>query len=320
MSSFEDKKSEHQNHRARRNALALVVVVFVCFVMVVVLSRWMDSHRPAVDAKVEEESLYLTGKTLKRMSLGFNGFVADWYWMRSLQYVGNKIVNHPGEIELDDLGPLDMRLLYPLLDTATTLDPKFMAAYEYGAVVLPAINEEDAIKLIKKGIEHNPDSWRLYQYLGYIYWKRGDYKQASESYGIGANVAGAPNWMREMSARMFSEGGEPAIAREIYTRIYEQTDDKNMKELMARRLMQVDSFEERKTIRGVLKSYQVRNSRCATAWRELSGELRAARLPDGKSLRLDSSGVPLDPSDVPYILSKGGCDLDLSLQSRVPYQ
>ncbi|MBV9957436.1 MAG: hypothetical protein JO360_03410, partial [Acidobacteria bacterium] len=295
-----------------RKILALASLIVVSFVAVIALSRWMDARRPPPDIKAEEERLYLTGNTLKRMSLGFNGLVADWYWMRSLQYVGNKIINHPGEVQVDDLGPLDMRLLYPLLDTATTLDPQFLVAYKYGAVVLPAINEEEAIKLIRKGMAANPDDWRLYQHLGYIYWKRGDYKQASEVYAEGAQKGtDVPVWMKQMSARMAAEGGSPAMAREIYRRLYEETEDPKVKDLLLRRLMQVDSFEERDAIRAAFRNFQARmGGRCPNTWRELSNELRAERLPNGRPLRLDANGVPLDPADTPYVL-KNNCVVDL---------
>lgn len=304
---------------SQKQTLALAFVIISCFVAVVALSRFMDERRAAAEARDEEERLYLTGKTLKRMSLGFNGLVADWYWMRSLQYVGNKVLNHKGAVQIDDLSALDMRLLYPLLDTATTLDPQFLVAYKYGAVVLPAINEEQAIKLIRKGMQENPDDWRLYQHLGYIYWKRGDFKAAGETYGAGAKKPLAPRWMREMSARMEAEGGSRATAREIYTRLYEETDDAKVRDLLARRLMQVDSLEEREAIRAAFKTFEQRNGHCPNTWREASAELRAARVSSGKPLRLDAAGVPLDPSDTPYVL-KNGCEVVLDFQSRVPSQ
>jgi tetratricopeptide (TPR) repeat protein len=319
MNETQQRPSGHANNGRQRQTLALAFVVLSAFAAVIALSRWMDGHRPAADSQMEEERLYLTGNTLKRMSLGFNGLVADWYWMRSLQYVGRKILNNPGEIEIDNLKPLDMRLLYPLLDTATTLDPQFLVAYKYGAVVLPAISEEQAIKLIKKGMEQNPDDWRLYQHLGYIYWKRGDYRLASEAYSDGAKKPGALAWMQQMSARMAAEGGSHATAREIYLRLYEQTDDPKVKDLMTRRLMQVDSLEERDAISVAFKNFQQRNNRCPNTWREVTAELRAARLPNGKPLRLDASGVPLDPADAPYVL-KNGCEVMLDNASKVPAQ
>src|SRR5882724_3143048 len=102
--------SEH----LRTVSLALVVVIgMVCTVC---LARWIDSRRPAVDPNAADESLYLNGKTAKRMSLAFNGLVADWYWMRSLQYVGGKVLNFPDNLVLDNLERLNLKLLAPLLD------------------------------------------------------------------------------------------------------------------------------------------------------------------------------------------------------------
>lgn len=320
MKMNSDNPVRRQSPANRRPSMVLVGVGVLSFVVVVLLSHWIDAHRPAADTRVEEERLYVTGKVLKRVSLGFNGLVADWYWMRSLQYVGRKILANPGTIDLDNLGKLDMRLLYPLLDTATTIDPQFLVAYKYGAIVLPAVNEEDAIKLILKGIDQNPNDWRLHQHLGYIYWKRGDYQKASEVYGAGAKKPGAPPWMEEMSARTAAEGGSHATAREIYRRMYEQTEDKTVKDLMARRLLQVDSFEERDAIRGALKKFRDAKGNCPKEWKEALAELRAARQVDGKPLRLDNSGVPIDPSDWPYVLSKDGCDVSVNLQSKVPFQ
>jgi tetratricopeptide (TPR) repeat protein len=298
----------------RRQTILLSLVVVLGLGSVAGLNRWLETNRPPADSKLEEEKLYITAKTARRMSLGFNGLIADWYWMRSLQYVGRKVLAKEGKFQLDDLASLDLKLLYPLLDTATTLDPQFMAVYEYGAAVLPAINDEDAIKLLKKGIENNPSEWRLYHHLGYIYWQRKDYKTASEFYAEGAQLPGAPPWMQAMSARMLAEGGSTDTAREMYTRIYEQSDDADIKRMAERHLMQLDSLDERKLIRNVLEDYAAHHGTCAANWKEVAGALR------GAGLRLDSNDAPLDPADTPYLLVKGGCDVDLDASSLVPYK
>ena len=138
---------------------------------------------------------------------------------------------------MDDLAALNLKLLYPLLDTATTLDPQFIAVYEYGGVVLPGINDEDAIKLLKKGIENNPAEWRLYHHLGYIYWQRNDYRSGERDLRCRARrLPGAPAWMQAMSARMQAEGGSRDTAREMYTRMYEQADDEQIKRMAELRL------------------------------------------------------------------------------------
>ena len=295
--------------------LWLPLIIVLGFVCVIGLSRWMDATRPPVETSIEEERLYMTGAAIKRMSLGFNGLAADWYWMRSLQYVGRKLINHEDRLQIDDLGPLNLKLLAPLLQTATTLDPQFLAVYEYGAVVLPAVNDEDAIALLKKGIEANPAAWRLYQHLGYIYWQRGDFQVASETYEAGSKLAGAPRWMHELGVRMLAQGENRATAREMYKRMAEQADDEQVKRLAELRLLQVDSFDERDAIRRVLNDYRERNGRCAASWKDVTAALqRAARL------RTDASGAPLDPANTPYVLIKDGCDVDLDPHSLVPYR
>src|ERR1051325_3771351 len=170
--------------------IALAAVVLAGIASAALLVRWTDALRPPPDPNAIDENLYVNGKTARRVSLGFNGLVADWYWMRSLQYVGKKILNQPGDVALDDLSKLNLKLLAPLLDTATTLDPEFLDPYEYAAIVLPAVDVQEAIRITQKGIAANPNAWRLYQHLGYIYWQQGNYQAASETYGRGAQIPG----------------------------------------------------------------------------------------------------------------------------------
>ncbi|HEV2912285.1 MAG TPA: hypothetical protein VGX92_03115 [Pyrinomonadaceae bacterium] len=317
MNPIKDHRGERRAATSGRQTLALAMVIVLGMAAVFGLSRWMDAHRPPPNVALEEEKLYLTGAAARRASLGFNGLVADWYWMRALQYVGRKIIrreSEQGEAQLDDLGSLDLRLLYPLLDTTTTLDPQFMAAYEYGAVVLPEIDPSAAVRLLQKGIIANPSEWRLYHHLGYIYWQSGDYQRASVIYGEGARLPDAPPWMTAMGARVAAEGGSRTTAREMYQRMYEQSNDEQVKQMAVRRLMQLDSLDEREAIRRVLNLYAARTGGCAQTWKDVAVLLRAA------GFRLDERGAPLDPSDTPYVLVKGGCDVDLSGRSQVPYK
>src|ERR1044071_9799265 len=277
------------NDRTRTIALALVVVIGITCAALLV--RRLDSLRPPPDPNAIDESLYLNGKTARRISLGFNGLAADWYWMRSLQYVGRKIIN-VDDVPIDNLGQLNLKLLAPLLDTATTLDPEFLDPYEYAAVVLPAIDVQEAIRITRKGIDANPNAWRLYQHLGYIYWQQHYYAAAAEVYGRGAQIPGVPSWMQAMKARMAAEGGSRNTAREIYTRMFEQSADQTVKDMARGRLMQLDSLDERDALRKVLNAYQTRTGRCPDNWHEL--DLRAMRM------QIDANGAPVDPSGTPY--------------------
>jgi hypothetical protein len=292
----------------------LLGIILCGLVSVVAISQWIDSHQPPTNPAVEEEQLYLTGATVKRVSLGFNGLAADWYWMRSLQYVGGKLLQANESIQLDNMSPLNLKLLAPLLDTATTLDPGFIEPYEYAAIVLPAVNVEDAIRITKKGIAANPGAWRLYQHLGYVYWQRHDYQKSAEVYTAGGEVAGAPRWMAEMGARMLAEGGSTQAARQMYQHLYDESQDEGVKQVLQRRLLQIDSFEQREFIRRVLGEYSTRTGRCPTSWKDLTASLQSR-------FKLEANtAAPLDPAGTPYLLVKEGCDVDLNPRSLVPYR
>src|SRR6187549_2943576 len=113
--------TSHNSSSSRMSDMTLVAVIVLGLAGTVTLSRLADSRRPPVNPAFEEESLYLNAKTAKRLSLGFNGMIADWYWMRSLQYVGRKVLGSERGPMLDNLSDLNLKLLAPLLDTTTTL-------------------------------------------------------------------------------------------------------------------------------------------------------------------------------------------------------
>ena len=301
----------------RRDFLLVITIAAGLFVAALI-SHWNDQRPPNASSQFAEEQLYLNGPTMKRLTLSFNGIAADWYWMRSLQYVGGKIVNyedtHAGKFDLNDLSSLDLRLLPSLLRMATTLDPQFLEPYYYGALVLPDIDSNEAIALLKRGIAANPNQWRLYQHLGYIYWQQHDYERASEVYDAGSKLSGAPLWMIAMSARMKAEGGAPRAAREMYLHINEVSDDITIRHMVEKQLMRLDSLDEREKIRRALSDYSARAGHCPLTWKEIGPALRAA------GLRVDASGAPLDPSAMPYHLSKGGCDVELDEYSQVPHR
>lgn len=300
----------------KRDAL-LAVILVLGLATAVGLSRWTDGRRGDTNNSFTEQQLYVSGPTAKRLTLAFNGLAADWYWMRSLQYVGRKIVSHQdtheGQFNLSDLSALDLRLLPSLLRVTTTLDPQFIPAYEYGAVILPDVSPGEAISLLDYGIAANPASWRLHQHLGYIHWQRKDYEKASEVYAKGSRLPGAPAWMAAMAARLTAERGSRNTAREMYRHLYESSNDKAIKDMVMHHLMRLDWLDDRELIRQVLNDYRNRSGRCAASWRELAEGIRASRIQIEPA-----TGVPLDPSGLPYRLINGGCDVDLDQNSRVP--
>src|SRR5690242_10946547 len=92
-------------------------------------------------AAVEDETLYVSsGPAARRLSLGFTALAADLYWIRAIQYYGGlKLRSSEAAANGAAAGTRqapDYKLLYPLLDLTTSLDPEFNIAYRFGAIFL----------------------------------------------------------------------------------------------------------------------------------------------------------------------------------------
>ncbi|HEX3101299.1 MAG TPA: hypothetical protein VHQ01_05890 [Pyrinomonadaceae bacterium] len=290
-------------------------IVIAGLAAVIWLSGMLEQNRPQLPENYGDTDLTMNGSRLKGFAFGTEGLIADWYFMRSLQYIGNKMISSKSEtINIDDLRDLNPRLLYPLLDNATDLDPNFIAAYSYGAMVLPAIDKEKAIELIKKGIARNTDSWRLYQHLAYIYWKLKRYDEAAEIYERGSQIADAQPFMKLMAASMKADGGSRETARSIYRQMLDSSDDEQVRITASHRLQELDSMDERDAIDKALVEFKDRNGRCATGFSEILPELSRVKLPAGNGFEVDRSNRLMDPTGAPYLLDKDKCKSALDLE------
>ncbi len=289
------------------------------FGLVYALSNYVQERRVVLPESYADADLSLQGGRLKGWTLGAEGLIADWYWMWSLQYIGGKILaSTDDEINLEDLRSLNPRLLYPMLDSATDLDPKFMAAYSYGASVLPAIDPQLAVKFTEKGIANNPDYWRLYQYLGYIYWRTKQFDKAAETYQKGSEIDGAAPFMREMVAAMNTQGGSRETARVIYQQMLAQAEDQQSRSNAELRLMEIDSLDEQDAINKVLEEIHENLGRCPQRLGEAIPRLRNIKLPRGRDFNVNTVGELVDPLGFAYVLNSEACRVGLNIESKIP--
>ena len=148
----------------------------------------------------------------------YDVLAADVYWIRALQHYGGERQKPANARRFD--------LLYPLLDLATTLDPRFNIAYRFGAIFLAeprpggAGRPDQAIELLKKGLTFYPDKWDYYHDIGFIhYWHLGDYRQAAEWFTRGGNLPGAPFWLKSYAGVMLTRGGDRQASRALWMQI-----------------------------------------------------------------------------------------------------
>lgn len=279
------------------------------------IGSFIDANRVRLSEDYVDADLTLEGKRLKGFALGSEGLLADWYWMRSLQYIGDKLAKADiSTINIEDLTSLRPRLLYPLLDNATELDPKFIPAYTYGAMVLPAIDKEQAIALTEKAVANNPDNWRMYQYLGYLYWRLQEYEKAAEAYERGSRIDGAPQFMKMMTAAMRTEGGSRETARAMYQQMYDEAQDQQTRNNAEFRLMEFDTLDELEAVNEKLAAFKQRTGRCPSTIIEIADQLRSVKGKAGSGLRVNAANELVDPSGTPYLFERTECRMQVNPQ------
>lgn len=184
--------------------------------------NWLDAEPR--ELLTEEETLYVSSaEALRRASLGFTGLFADVYWIRTTVYFGQNFERQKLTNEVFDVR--ELRLLKPMLALVTELDPRHVTAYRFGGFFLQYENANEAIRFIELGIRNNPAEWRLYQDLGFALWRQGKFKEATDAYLRGGQLPGAPGWMQPMAATMIAKGGDRETARQLFVRLYEESDD-----------------------------------------------------------------------------------------------
>jgi tetratricopeptide (TPR) repeat protein len=197
------------------------ILLLSCMLASVVLLRRVDQMRTAATL---QEVLYITSpKMLKRLSLGYEGLMADIYWTRAVQYFGTKHYNYANRYDL----------LAPLLELTTALDPHLIVAYQFGGNFLApappngAGMPEKAIQLMEYGIHNNPDDWHLYYQLGFIYYlDKKDYANAAEAFQRGTRVPNTHPYLKVLAAQMAQHAGEIQTARMLWVTTYQTTKDR----------------------------------------------------------------------------------------------
>ncbi len=250
-----------------------------------------------------QEVLYIPSPTVvKRMSLGYSGLLADIYWTRVVQYFGSK---HRAKSR-------QYLILKPLLEMTTSLDPKLLPAYQFGSVFLAqkppegAGNPQAAADLVEKGIRQNPQAWRLYYDLGYIYWlEMKDPAKAADAFERGSKIPGALPWMRVMAAALAAHAGETETATYMWTNILKSTDDPNLRKNAINRLrcLRVDSDVKR--LQGAVDQFTEQTGHRPANWQQMISAGLLYRLPldpGGDFYRLVDGRVQVaQPDDFPFI-------------------
>lgn len=193
---------------------------------------------------------------LKASVLGYDHFIADLLWLQLIQYIGSSS---------------DMSTILPetfsLIDSITTLDPKFTDAYIFGAYALTDNKEFDkAITILEKGVKNNPKEWYLPYQIGFLYYINKKNKLVAARYlDKAGDIEGAPATPKRLAAMLYSEhSNDLDIKIGLWQSVYEKADkekDKVNKEKAYKKLVEFKIEKDLQTLEDMVADY---NSKAVT--------------------------------------------------------
>nr|MEE4269275.1 hypothetical protein [Candidatus Krumholzibacteria bacterium] len=210
----------------------LLRVVLVAVLMTVTIGslQVLDAHP---DVQERNEHLYFpSGKFLKETTLGYRAVTADYLWFRFIQYYGAFAKDQN-----------DLRYMDVLIESIITLDPMFIEAYHFAALVkwsdfgdFPA-----AIDMLKRGVLANPSSAKLHFQVGFIYYVFDrDFPRAALWFEMAGQCPDATDVERRFAAFARYRSGDDRVSLELWKTMYLSTDSPQMKDLALKMIQKLE--------------------------------------------------------------------------------
>jgi tetratricopeptide (TPR) repeat protein len=283
--------------KSQKTTAGLLAALALGFALLWQLQEKIDPQLGAMHQEQDELTLR-SPKLVKLLSLEYAPLMADVYWTRAVQYYGK-----------EHAGPNPRyALLWPLLDISTTLDPNLLPAYRFGAVFLSdspprgAGRPDQAIELIQRGIKENPEYWRFYEDLGFVYYfDLKDYPKAAKAFEDGSKIPNANLWMKVMAAKIAEEGESLETSIFLWKQVAETTTDPEVARNAKSHLQLLYAEEDCKQIDRLSAEYEKKIGRKPA---RVSDLVRAGFL----------RGEPVDSMGYPYTIGEDG-KAELNLES-----
>lgn len=166
------------------------------------------------------------GKFLRHFALGQPTTLADFYWLKIVQYIGGVQGAQPN--------------LFPLANLITDLDPEYGYAYLAPAMVINSKKRfEEANKLLLKGIENKVPRWDIPFHLAFNYWyEQRDYERGAYYLRYAVQQPNHPEWLPVLVGRLLTTAGNVDSAIEFVQAMLEQAPDEKTRKDFEHKLTQ----------------------------------------------------------------------------------
>jgi tetratricopeptide (TPR) repeat protein len=203
------------------NRFSIASLILIAFLIASVVHFDLYKRYRSQDVFLTQMLYLPSGKYLKPASFGYYAIFADFIYLWSIQYYGDPGF-HPR-----------MEYLKHTYDIITELDPRYMDAYQTGALFMfyEGRNPKGGLQLLDQGLEKNPEQWILPLDAGfYCMMRLGDKKLAAEYFEKAAKIPRAHSLAKRALASMRFKLGDKVTALHLWMEVLDTAENATIKQ------------------------------------------------------------------------------------------
>ena len=208
------------------------------------------------------QPLYLpNSKYIRLVSAGFDNFVADILWFRTINYFGNQYA----------MGK-DYRWLSHMCELVTNLDRRAIEQFEICGTLTSWMAKDPSAsnEILSSAIAQHPNHWRFRYMRGFNYWYFfEDLDRAREDLIIGSKLPDAPPFLSSMASRLIAKTDDPKSAVEFLKNQLSMMKDPKAKEAIADKLKRARLTWHLSELNKVSKIYTTRTGSAPKSMQEM---------------------------------------------------
>jgi hypothetical protein len=183
------------------------------------------------------------------LSLGHPLLASHFYWLKTVQYVGEERADFRG-----------WEKLYPLVELVTDLDPGHGYAYQVAGVVLASAKRlQESNAILEKGTRNVPDRYILpYLRAFNAFYHEGDWELAGRWLEVAAKAPGAPEHVKSYVLASYVKAGRAEAAVGFLENVLAETKDPESRKPLEEELRQARFEVEAARLDEAVAQYKAR--------------------------------------------------------------
>ena len=184
---------------------------------------------------------------IRHFAFGYNDVYADLLWVRYIQDAD--FCSHKQGLPIYDGKTkyfCDRGWAYHIAHAITELAPRFKKPYIVSGTIMGVLmgDKQGARLIFEKAVRFFPNDWEVFFHAGHHFLiELKEHEQAAQLLLRSARLGG-PVWLYSLSAKLYTEAGQTAVAEKFLRKLIEDNPDSDYAEKFKKRLLAIEEKKE----------------------------------------------------------------------------